>query len=96
MWMDEIIRICLPFMGAFDLTDDNYRLLARRISDAPQGHSCLLNPKVHVSPCDYFWLHRGVTNDLPPRTNIKSRLIILIDRTRDLHKTYPQGHSRMI
>ena len=57
MRMDEIIRICLPFMGAFDLTDDNYRLLARRISDTPQGHSCLLNPKVHVSPCDYFWLH---------------------------------------
>ncbi len=56
--MDEIIRICLPFMGAFDLTDDNYRLLARRISDTPQGHSCLLNPKVHVSPCDYFWLHK--------------------------------------
>ena len=57
MWMDEIIRICLPFMGTFDLTDDNYRLLARRNSDAPQGHFCLLNPKIHVSPCDYFWLH---------------------------------------
>ena len=56
--MDEIIRICLPFMGAFDMTDDNYRLLARRISNTPQGHSCLLNPKVHVSPCDYFWLHK--------------------------------------
>ena len=52
--MDEIIRIWLPFMGAFDLTDDNYRLLARRISGASRGHSCLLNPKVHVSPCDYF------------------------------------------
>ena len=57
MWMDEIIRICLPFMGAFDLTDDNYRLLARRNSDAPQGQFCLLNLKVHVSPCDHFWLH---------------------------------------
>ena len=56
--MDEIIRIWLPFMGAFDLTDDNYRLLARRISGASRGHSCLLNPKVHVSPCDYFWLHK--------------------------------------
>ena len=62
MWMDEIIQICLPFMGTFDLTDDNYRLLARRNSDAPQGHLCLLNPKIHVSPCDYFWLHNDVSS----------------------------------
>ena len=60
MWMDEIIRICLPFVGAFDLTDDNYRLLARRIFDAPQGHFCFLNPKIHMSPCYYFWLHNIV------------------------------------
>ena len=57
MWMDEIIRNCLPFLGTFDLTEDDYPLLARRNPDAPQGYFCLLNLKIHVSRCDYFWLH---------------------------------------
>ena len=68
MRMDEIIRICLPFMGTFDLTDDNYRLFARRISDAPQGHSCLLNPKVHVSPV-IILAPQGRPPSIPKRVN---------------------------
>ena len=80
-------------MGAFDLTDDNYRLLARRISGASRGHSCLLNPKVHVSPCDYFWLLTSEkesledicspsSSSLPHLARVKDRSSLLLGKKK--------------
>ncbi|RXH92502.1 hypothetical protein DVH24_033398 [Malus domestica] len=39
-------------------------LLARRNPDMPQRYFCHLLSKIHVSSCNYFWLHNGDGEDI--------------------------------